>query len=395
MISVLLLLIIYISFISLGLPDSLLGSTWPSIYQGIGVPISYAGIISFIISAGTIISSLFSDKLTKKLGTGLVTGISVFMTAGALLGFSFSNSFIALCIYGIPLGLGAGSVDAALNNYIALHYKARHMSWLHCFWGIGATLGPIVISLWLTTGQWKMGYRTISIIQFALVAILIASLPLWNKVAGKDKNMSENHSIDKSKSISLWELLKLPGAKAALTAFFCYCALEATAGLWGSSFLVMSRGVSVKTAAKWISLFYFGITFGRFISGFITFKLNQKQMVRLGQAILAVGIVLLFIPGTKLFLLPGLFMVGLGCAPIYPSLLHETPINFGEENSQAIMGVQMACAYVGTTLVPPLFGFLASWIGYGLFQFYLGFILILMFFMVEKLHKSIKNKNKQ
>lgn len=437
----LLLIIIYISFISLGLPDSTLGSIWPSIYGEIGVPISYAGILSMLISGGTIISSFFSGKIIQKFGTGMVTVISVLMTAVALFGFSISNSFIGFILCTVPLGLGAGSVDAALNNYVALHYKAKHMNWLHCFWGVGATIGPIVISYWLISGQWKMGYRTISYLQFALVSILLISLPLWKKVANKqsiqDRNIIElpdttnpaqvedltysnekkedsintkdsinsnnstnthnnintegniQDSTDTNVSISFKKVLQLPGAKAALLAFFSYCAIEATTGLWGSSFLVQARGISEQKAAQWISLFFLGITIGRFLSGFITMIINQKKLVRLGQIIIAAGILLLLIPGTKL-LLPGLLMMGFGCAPIFPSLLHQTPVNFGSKYSQAMMGIQMACAYIGTTFVPPIFGFLASRINYQIFQYFLVIILIFMIIMVELLNRGVK-----
>ncbi len=388
MVLTLLLVIIYISFISLGLPDSLLGSTWPTLYKELNVPISYAGIISIIISGGTILSSLFSNKLIRRLGTGLVTSISVLLTAAALFGFSLSSSFIALCILAVPLGLGAGSIDAALNNYVALHYKARHMSWLHCFWGIGATMGPLIISFYLARGKWQMGYRSISIIQFVLVAILFISLPLWKRVTSKEE---EKVSVkEMPKAISVKELVELPGAKSALTAFFLYCALEQTTGLWGSSFLVLSRNIPTETAAGWISLFYFGITFGRLASGFITFKLNQKQMIRAGEIIIAVGILLLLVPGTNVLLLPGFFLIGVGCAPIFPSLLHETPDNFGAQYSQAVMGIQMAFAYAGATFTPPVFGFLASHLGYGVYQFFIGIMLIFMIVMIERLHKSTK-----
>jgi fucose permease len=310
------------------------------------------------------------------------------MTAIALLGISYSNNFIMLCSFAIPLGLGAGCVDAALNNYVALHYKASHMSWLHCFWGLGATLGPIILSYWLTKGRWNMGYRTISFFQIALVAVLFISLPLWKKVEGRLADSSENKI--EHKALSIKEMIKLPGVKAALASFFCYCAIETTTGLWGSSFLVKARGIDTKTAAGWISLFYMGITFGRFLSGFVTMKLNQQQMIRLGQALIVVGIALSLIPGTKLFLLPALFFIGLGCAPIFPSLLHETPVNFGAENSQAIIGAQMAFAYMGATFMPPVFGFLALKVGYGLFQFFLGGFLIVMIIMVERLHRKAK-----
>lgn len=384
-----LLVMIYIAFISLGLPDSLLGSAWPTMYGGMGVPVSYAGIISMIIAGGTILSSFFSEKVIKKLGTGVVTAISVFMTAVALLGFSVSGSFPLLCVCAVPLGLGAGSVDAALNNYVALHFKAKHMNWLHCFWGIGATAGPVIMSYsLLSVGKWQMGYRIIGIVQLVLVVFLVVTLPLWKKTEKKEEAQEEKTSI------RLKELLQLPGAKAALTAFFCYCAVEATTGLWGSSYLVMVRGIDAQKAAKWISLFYFGITFGRLLAGFVTMKLNNRQLIRMGQGILAVGIILVLLPFGSSLTVPGLFLIGMGCAPIYPSLLHETPENFGSRYSQAIMGIQMSCAYVGSTFMPPLFGLIASHISYHLFGFYLGVLLLLMVIMVEILNKRIGNRSK-
>jgi len=379
----LLLAIIYVSFISLGLPDGLLGSGWPSMYQNLNVPVSYAGIVSMIIAGGTIISSLYSGKAIKKLGTGKVTAVSVGMTAAALFGFSISHSFALLCVWAIPYGLGAGSVDAALNNFIALHYKARHMSWLHCFWGVGATLGPYVMGYCLTRGQgWNSGYRTVAIIQVALTAVLIFSLPLWKKIGSS----SGAESIV-FKSLGLRELIRLPGAKPALTAFFCYCALETTTGLWSSSYMVMVKGISADNAAKWTALFYLGITCGRFLSGFITMRLGDRNMVRLGQGIIVLGIAALLIPSANTLMLVGLVLVGLGCAPIYPSLLHETPENFGRELSQAIMGVQMACAYIGSTFMPPLFGLLAEHTSLRLYPFYLIIFIVLMFVTAESLNK--------
>lgn len=382
----LLLVIIYIAFISLGLPDALLGSAWPSMYSELYVPVSYAGFISMIIAGGTIISSLFSNKLIRRLGTGMVTAISVAMTAAALLGFSCSHSFLELCLWGIPYGLGAGSVDTALNNFVALHYKSRHMSWLHCFWGVGATAGPYIMGMCLTNGlRWNSGYLFIGIIQIVLVLCLFLSLPLW-----KVKNASAKAGETIYKAISLKETVRLPGAKAILTAFFCYCALEATTGLWASSYMVLYKGIHAETAAKWAALFYLGITMGRFISGFITDRLGDKAMVRSGQGIAALGIVLLMLPMGKSATLFGLIFIGLGCAPIYPSLLHETPVNFGAENSQAIMGIQMACAYVGSTFMPPVFGFMAQNISVRLYPFYLIIFVILMFFMVEKMNRLPK-----
>lgn len=315
-----------------------------------------------------------------------------------MLGFSFSNQFYQLCLLAIPLGLGAGSVDAALNNYVALHYKAKHMSWLHCFWGIGAMTGPVIMSYYLERGFiFQSGYRTVAIIQFILVVILVVTLPIWKKASLENKAKSDyKHKAEVKpalKVISIKELIKLPGAKQALVAFFCYCSIESTMGLWGSSFAVVAHGISAETAARWASLFYFGITFGRFLSGFLTLKLNNRQMTLLGEIIIGAGILMIILPFGQTLLLAGFVMVGVGCAPIYPSLLHETPVNFGAEYSQSIMGVQMACAYIGSTFMPPLFGSLASVVGYSFMPFYVGIILLLMFTMVEILKKRIDAKN--
>lgn len=398
MVLTVLLIIIYLAFISLGLPDSLLGSAWPSMYPSMGVPISYAGILSMIISGGTIVSSLLSDKVIRKFGTGLVTSMSVFMTAGALLGCSVSNEFYQLCLFAIPLGLGAGSVDAALNNFVALYYKAKHMSWLHCFWGVGAMTGPIIMSYFLEQGYiFQLGYRAVAMIQFTLVIILIATLPFWKNTASQNSCQSDAEKTGKieqeQKSVSIKELLKLPGAKQALIAFFCYCSIEATTGLWGSSFVVMAHGIPAETAARWASLFYFGITFGRFLAGFITLKLNNRQMIYLGGVLIAVGIFTLMLPFGQVASLIGFVVIGAGCAPIYPSLLHETPVNFGAEYSQSIMGVQMACAYVGSTFMPPLFGALAAYIGYSFMPFFIGGILVLMFVMIRQLNKRVDDSS--
>ena len=390
MISTVLLIIIYLSFISLGLPDSLLGSAWPSMYGGLNVPPHYAGYISMIIAGGTVISSVFSERMIRRFGTGIVTAFSVLMTAVALLGFSFSATFALLCLWAIPLGLGAGSVDAALNNYVALHYKAKHMSWLHCFWGVGASIGPIIMSFFLINkNSWNLGYRSIGIIQCCLVAVLFITISLW----GKNKTQNNNEKIETSKEIKFKELFQIAGVKQILIAFFCYCSLETTTGLWGSSFLVMEKGVPPEMAAQWISLYYIGITAGRFVSGFLTMKLTNRQMVRLGQVFIACGIIALMLPFGKILLLPGFFTIGLGCAPIYPSLLHETPRNFGSEKSQAIMGIQMASAYIGTTFMPPLFGQITSFFGFNIFPLFIGGILILNIIMVEILNKKV-DKNK-
>lgn len=352
-------------------------------HGGLNVSVSYAGVVSMIIAGGTIISSLQSNRLISKWGTGKITAVSVGMTAAALFGFSISHSFLMLCLWAIPYGLGAGSVDAALNNFVALHFKAKHMSWLHCFWGIGATLGPYIMGFYLTRGlSWNSGYRFVFLIQLALTAILIFSMPLWKKPGSVPEGNKES-----PKSVRLMALIRMPGTKPAMTAFFAYCALETTTGLWGSSFMVMDRGISPDAAARWISLFYLGITIGRFFSGFITAKLNDTHMVRLGQLVAVIGILLILSNFGNAVLCAGFVLIGLGCAPIYPSLLHATPDNFGKELSQAVMGIQMACAYVGSTFIPPLAGFLVEHISMKLYPFLLLAIVLLMIGAAEYLNR--------
>ncbi|MCI9162461.1 MAG: MFS transporter [Lachnospiraceae bacterium] len=387
----LLLVMIYLAFISLGLPDSLLGSAWPAMYQEFSVPVSYAGGISMIIAVGTIVSSLQSDRLTKSFGTGKVTAASVFMTATALFGFSVSHSYASLCLWAVPYGLGAGSVDASLNNYVALHYASRHMSWLHCMWGVGASLGPYLMGYALSAGLgWNRGYRYIAILQIVLTAVLIFSLPLWKKQDGGDTGQTEESG--NITPLSLRQILNIPGAKEVMITFFCYCALEQTAGLWASSYLVLRRGLPAETAAGFASLFFIGITVGRALSGFLTMKLNDTQMIRLGQGFLLFGIVLLLLPSGSITALPGLIFVGLGCAPVYPSIIHSTPEHFGPDKSQAMIGVQMASAYVGTCVMPPIFGFLANHISVSLFPVYLLAILGLMVAMHEKMLSKLSGK---
>ena len=377
----LLLALIYVSFISLGLPDSLLGSAWPQMQESLGVSLSLGGVISFLITASTILSSLMSHQVIQRFGTGAVTMCSVAMTALALFGFSLSNSFLALCLWAIPYGLGAGSVDAALNNFVALHCKAKHMSWLHCFWGIGATGGPYIMGLCLSRGMgWQAGYRTISFLQMALTLILLLSLPLWKK---QELPLSGGETV-RPQTPQWGKLLKRPGVKAALTAFFFYSALELTTGLWGSSYMVAVRGISPETAAKWISLFYLGITAGRFFSGFLTLRFSDDAMVRLGEGTAIVGILLMLLPLHNLFLCLGLILTGLGCAPIYPSLLHATPQRFGKSLSQSLMGTQMAISYLGSTTMPPVSGFLSEKISMGLYPVLLLVFALSMTVLTEK-----------
>ncbi len=381
----LLLVIIYLAFISLGLPDALLGAAWPTMHLEMGVPVSFAGGISLIISAGTVVSSLLSDRMTKWLGSGKVTAISVAMTAAALFGFSVSGEYWMLCLWAIPYGLGAGSVDASLNNYVALHYASRHMSWLHCMWGLGASVGPYIMGAALTGGLgWNAGYRIISLLQIVLTAVLFISLPLWKT----RKADAERETGERAKPLTLKQIFGIRGAKEIMLAFFCYCAMEQTAGLWASSYLVMTQGLDAETAASLASLFYIGITVGRFISGFVTYKMNDTNMIRLGQGIIVAGIVIMLLPLGTVTGMIGLILIGLGCAPIYPCVIHSTPDHFGEENSQALIGVQMASAYIGMCVMPPLFGLIANHISAGLLPWYLAVINVVMIAMCERLNRK-------
>ncbi|MFS0880887.1 MFS transporter [Bacillus sp. 7586-K] len=389
----LLLVIIYLAFISLGLPDSLLGSAWPVMQSDFGKSLDTAGYLYMIISAGTILSSLVSGRLNDLLGTGKVMVISVLLTAGALLGFSFAPSFIWLVICAIPLGLGGGAVDAALNNYVALHYKASHMSWLHCFWGVGASIGPIIMSFYIShQGSWEKGYFTISMLQIGLTIILFLSLPLWAKVAkmtGNTAAVSETATtIEENPKAA--KPLKIKGVKFALLTFLFYCGVEATMGLWGSSYLVNSKGMSAAVAAQWVSLFYAGITIGRLVTGFITMKVNNTLLIRIGQFIIIFGGILLVLPLPNIVSLLGFIAIGLGCAPIYPCMIHETPSRFGRANSQAIIGYQMAVAYVGSTFLPPLFGLIANYISIHLFSFVILVLALCMLFAAEKVNGVMK-----
>ncbi len=378
----LLLPVIYLAFISLGLPDALLGAAWPSMYGPLGAGLSWAGAVSMIISAGTIVSSLASDRLNSRLGTGRVTAISVALTAAALFGFSLCTRFWQLCLWAIPYGLGAGSVDAALNNYVALHYKSRHMSWLHCMWGVGASIGPVIMGRALAMGSWQGGYRVIALLQVVLTAVLVLSLPLWKRPTAEDgAEITPEHR-------SIAQLVRIPGVREVMVCFACYCGVEGTAGMWAASYCTLVRGIDAETAAGWASLFYLGITAGRFVSGFLTLKFNDQQMIRLGQGIILLGLVLTLLPAGNAVLFAGLIVTGLGCAPIYPSIIHETPLNFGRNLSMAMTGLQMAAAYVGSTLLPPFFGVLAQHISITLYPWYLLVGLAVMTVSAEALHRK-------
>lgn len=371
-----LLALIYLAFISLGLPDSLLGAGWPVMHTELGVSVSFMGIISMVISGGTIVSILLSDKLTHKFGTRTVTVTSVLLTVAALFGFSFSGSFSMLIIFAVPYGLGAGAIDAALNNYVALHYKAKHMSWLHCFWGVGAIISPFIMSFALKNLNWNSGYRIVGFIQLAIALLLLVTLPVWK--------INKTESTADTKRVGLTAALKIKGVPFLLIGFFAYCAAEATAMYWASTYFTEVKGISGDRAASFAALFYIGITLGRFASGFITERLGDRRMILLGTGILACGIMILLIPVRSYMTAFAAFLViGFGCAPIYPCIIHSTPANFGAENSGAIIGIQMASAYVGSTFIPPLFGLFGNAVGFSVMPVYLLAFFALMIIMTE------------
>lgn len=395
------LIVIYAAFISLGLPDSLLGVGWPLMHLDYNVPESYAGLVSMIISGGTIVSSLLSGRILKRFGVGRVTVVSVLMTAGALLGFSAASSFIWLMILALPLGLGAGAIDSGLNDYVAKHYKSHHMSWLHSFWGVGAMSSPLVMSYFISNNEtWRNGYLTVAIVQLLLVVVLFLTLPLWDKVA---KNTplrgavaeSEAHPVatdTSSPNKGLFAPLGLPGIKKILLVFLLYCAVESTMGLWGSSFLVNTKGLDAAVAAQWVSLYYGCITFGRFISGFLTMRFNNTQMIRGGEIIVLIGVLLMLIPLPDGFMMASFALIGLGCAPIFPSTIHETPVRFGVEDSQSAMGFQMATAYVGATFLPPIFGFIASKLSFDLLPWFLLVYIVVMLVNSEWFNREFAHR---
>ena len=406
-----LLLIIYLSFISLGLPDALLGSAWPIMHEELKVPLSYSGSVYMLISCCTILSSLKSESLNRRFGTGKITAFSVLLTALAIFGFSMSRSFYMLLLFAIPYGLGAGSVDAALNHYVALHYSSRHMNWLHCMWGIGASIGPYIMGFVLQRGfSWSKGYLLIGILQAGLTFLLFLSLGLWKE---KEEDMNDLVKVEMhegeegKKALSFREILRIPGAKECIASFFFYCAIEQTIGLWSGSFMVYSLRIDAKLAASLVALFYFGITFGRFLAGIFSAKWKDEELILGGIAILFLGIVLLFPAGLfsgnrlfgmelrQIFVVLSLLFMGLGCAPIYPAIIHSTPYNFGAENTSALIGKQMASAYIGSLSLPPIFGVLAKNFGTGLFPFYAVVLGIAMLYMYKQLLKKTKEAKRK
>lgn len=380
----LLIALIYLAFVSMGLPDALLGSAWPAMYPELDTPVSYAGILTVLISSGTVISSLLSNRVISRFGTGQVTTVCTALTAIALFGFSSSSSFWHLCFWALPYGLGAGSIDVALNNYVALYYKSRQMSWLHFSWGIGATAGPYIMGFCLAGGKtWNFGFLLVGVLQVGMVLVLLGTLSLWRRVP------AQTPSGETIRRASTRAALRVHGVKSALVAFFCYCALEFTAGLWASSYLVIHRKLDVETAATWASFFYLGITIGRFVLGFIADAVGNRGMVRAGLGCAAVGTALVIMASGNTVVLIGLILIGLGCAPIYPCLLHATPDHFGADHSQALMGVQMACAYTGSMLMPLMLGMVAEVSDIAIYPYFLLVFIVVMAIMTERVNRIV------
>ncbi len=385
----LLIAVIYLCFISLGLPDSLLGSAWPTLYQELGVPISYMGIVTMIVSGVTILSSLFADRVTHRFGTWGVTLVSILLTVLGLFGFAYSPSFIWLCVAAIPYGLGAGAIDAALNNYVALHFSSRYMSWLHCFWGVGAIISPYIMGFALTHAYgWNNGYRWVAYVQLGIAAVLAASLPLWRK---KTADSEENETT--VPLLSFREKFRIPGVVYILLAFFSYCALEGTVMVWSATYLVDAQGMDEASAASFASMFFIGMTVGRFLTGFITDRLGDRRLIRIGMGVAFIGIVLLALPLGATLSLISLVIIGLGCAPVYPAIIHATPDNFGRENSQAIIGLQMACAYIGSTFMPPVYGLIVDSLGAVWLPLFLFVFFVLFVVFSELLNRMVKRRN--
>lgn len=427
-----LLPIIYLAFISLGLPDSAIGSAWPTMAPSLGAGISWVGVVTMIISAGTIVSSLMSVRVVERFGTGRVTVMSVVLTAAALMGFSQSQAFWQLCLWAVPYGLGAGAVDAALNAFVAVHYESQHMSWLHCMWGVGASGGPMVMAQCLERSTWSLGFLVLGGIQVGIALVLTLSLPLWRdrklpRVSGRRAGQEAASGAAPEAALPRGEaghgagaralsgataapgaggtsdctgeklparrtraqLLRIPGVKAVLVSFFCYSAFEATCGNWAATFCALARGIDAQTAASWAALFYMGVTAGRAVSGFISLKVNDRNMIRLGQALITVALVCVLMPGdTALF--AGLVLLGCGCAPIYPSTIHATPARFGEELALELTGMQMAFAYIGSLAMSPLFGVFAQFFGTWLYPWYLVIFLVGMTVAGERLNRAMR-----
>ncbi|MBQ7323925.1 MAG: MFS transporter [Clostridia bacterium] len=384
-----LLFIIYIAFIGLGLPDSMFGTAWPAIYADFALPISYGSFITSIVACGTIVSTLFSARLIHKFGTNKVVAVSTLLTAVALLGFSFSNNIWVMMLLSVPLGLGAGAVDVALNNYVALHYSAKQMSFLHCFYGIGVSVSPYVLSL-VIGGEngWRNGYQIAFFIQIAISILLFASQSVWNKV-GKTESSTE---VDEVKNLTIRETLKIPGVKSMCALFFLTCVIECRFSCWGITYLVEYKHMSAEQAASVILFYFVGMALGRFLSGVFADKVHSWKIIMIGELVLGVAVFLLALPGSAMLSSIGLFMIGLGNGPLFPNFNHLAPESFGKDVSESVISLQMAAAYVGVLVGPLLCGLLGQGLGMFIFPIYIICAFIAMAVITVSAQKLLKKK---
>ncbi len=390
-----LLLVIFLIFVGLGLPDSLFGSAYPAIRITFdNLPLDYANFVTFTISLGTVLSSFFAAKLINKFGTGVITAVSTALTSVMLLGFSLAPSFwfmLALCL---PLGLGAGAIDSALNNFVATNYSSSSMSFLHCFYGVGVSLSPLLMSLALSkTNNWRMGYETVFYIMLGITALSIIALPVWKKVTAKATKEGAEKSFS-PKTLSLKQMAKMPAVRSAWVIFMCSVAIEFVCGYWGSTYFVEAEGLTEAMGAGYITFYYVGITVGRFISGILAKKMRPQKIVYLGFFLVGTAIALLLLPIPPVFKAVALCLIGLGNGPFFPNMTYLTPKNFGVENSQSIVSTQMAFCNIGILTVPPLFGFIANKVGMQIFPLFIGIIFILLVnytFIYNRRVKKLKN----
>ena len=385
-----LLVFIYIFYIGLGIPDSLLGAAWPAIYGEFHLPISYASFISAIISTGTVLSSLFSTKVIARLGTAKVTALSTTLTAIALLGFSCSNSFLWLCLCAIPLGIGAGSIDTALNNYVALHYNAMQMNFLHCFYGIGVTASPYLMSMALSDSMdWRAGYRMVFYIQFVIATLSVLILPLWKKIRAARQ---EEETIQ---VLPLSQMIRRKKIWASCGVFAGISALESTCLIWGSTYLSESIGLTADMAAARITFYFVGITLGRFLSGLLSMKFTDWKIILMGQVTIFAAVLILLVSNHTVGTVLGLFLIGLGNGPIFPNMTHLTPALYKKETSQSIIGIEMAFSNLSIMLTPVLFGFLSSVLSINIFPAFLAIMFTFMAGCTVALKIGEKKKKKR
>ena len=389
----LLLIVIYIAFIGLGLPDSLFGTAWPAVYAEFNVPVSLASVVSLISCFGTFLSSLSSARVINRFGTGRVTAFCTLLTAAGLFGYSLSPSFFWMCLLAVPMGLGAGAIDTALNNYVALHYSASHMNFLHCFYGIGVTVSPYFMSLALAgAGNWRGGYRLAFWVQICISCVMFIALPLWNRV--RHGALAAEAEEEPVRTLSMREMAKLPSVRAVWLVFITSCGVEVTTGAWSSTYLVQAKGMALDAAARAVMLYYFGFALGRLLSGLLSSKLTSWQLIKYSEIIMFVAIPFLLLPLGSFVASICLFLIGLGCGPVFPNMTYLTPLNFGRDVSQSVIGSQMAAAYIGIMALPPLFGLLAQFIGAWLLPLYLLVMMVLMVYATIRLIAQMKKEGR-